>query len=143
MTYTPSETERSVAAGIQLASIFLFFVPALVILQSRWRRSPYVLLWAKANLIWSLFLIVPMATLVLLELLVGADDVYVVVWCAHTMMVIVCAFASMFNRPVGYFIISRRYCREEMARVFGAAVAPPEPESTPNRASGASGPRPR
>jgi hypothetical protein len=46
------------------------------------------------------------------------------VWCAHTMMVIVCAFASMFNRPIGYFIITRRYCSAEMAGVFGAALAP-------------------
>jgi hypothetical protein len=124
MTYTPSETERSLAAGIQLASIVFFFVPAAVILQTRWRKSPYILLWAKANLIWSLFLLVPLATLLLLKLLVNAADVYVGVWCAHAMMVIVCAFASAFNRPLGYFLITRRYCREEMAGVFGAALAP-------------------
>ncbi|MND04091.1 hypothetical protein D3C83_242150 [compost metagenome] len=40
------------------------------------------------------------------------------------MMVVVCAFASMFNRPIGYFIITRRYCQAEMAGVFGAALAP-------------------
>lgn len=123
MTYTPSESERSMAAVIQLLSIGLFFVPGLIALQSRWKESPYIQLWAKANLIWSLFLLIPMATLVLLDLLVGANDVYVVVWAAHGMMVIVCAFASMFNRPIGYFVITRRYCRAEMAGVFGAALA--------------------
>ena len=112
MTYTPSESERSMAAVVQLLSIGLFFVPALVILQTRWKESPYIQLWAKANLIWSLFLLVPGVTLVLLDLLVGANDVYVVVWAAHAMMVVVCAFASMFNRPIGYFIITKRYCRQ-------------------------------
>lgn len=124
MTYTPSESERSIAAGVQLASIFFFFVPALIALRTRWRKSPYVLLWAKANLIWSLFLVVPAVTLYVLKKVVGAADVYVVVWCAHTMMVIVCAFASMFNRPIGYFIITNRYCRNEMSDVFGAAMDP-------------------
>jgi len=124
MTYTPSETERSLAAAIQLMSTVLFFIPAAIILRTRWRKSPYILLWAKANLIWSLFMLVPAATLLLLDLLVGANEVYVVVWCAHVMMVVVCAFASMFNRPIGYFIITRRYCQAEMAGVFGAALAP-------------------
>ncbi len=125
MTYTPSETEKSLAAALQLASLVLFFIPALVIRQTRWQRSPYIRLWAKANLLWSLFLVVPTATLYILGWLVGAADVFVVTWAAHAMMVIVCAFASMFNRPIGYFIITNRYCRGEMADVFGAAVLPP------------------
>ena len=133
MTYTPSENERSVAAGVQLASIVLFFVPALVILQSRWRKSPYIQLWAKANLIWSLFLAVPIVTLLVLQWLVGANGVYFGVWAAHMMMVIVCAFASMFNRPIGYFIITRRYCRDEMARVYGAALVSDTDYATSNR----------
>ncbi|MCB9849966.1 MAG: hypothetical protein H6817_04605 [Phycisphaerales bacterium] len=124
MTYTPSESERSVAAAVQVLSVGLFFIPALVILQTRWKESPYIQLWAKANLIWSLFLVVPLVTLVLLRLLVDAGDVYFVVWSAHMMMVVVCAFASMFNRPIGYFIITKRYCRAEMAGVFGAAMVP-------------------
>jgi len=135
MTYTPSESERSFAATIQLLSIGLFFIPSMIALQSRWRESPYIQLWAKANMIWSLFLIVPILTLVLLDLLVGAKDVYVVVWSAHMMMVVVCAFASMFNRPIGYFIITRRYCRAEMAGVFGAAMVPDYPKSEETQAS--------
>lgn len=122
MTYTPSESERSVAGAVQLASVVLFFLPALVVLQTRWRKSPYIQLWARANLIWSLFLTVPFATLFLLDKLVMQNPVYFVVWSAHMMMVIVCAFASMFNRPIGYFIITQHYCRDEMARVYGAAL---------------------
>ncbi|HRX87615.1 MAG TPA: hypothetical protein P5572_21520 [Phycisphaerae bacterium] len=128
MTYTPSESERSVAAGVQLASILLFFLPALWILQTRWRKSPYIQLWARANLIWSLFLVVPAAALFALNLLEVAGRVYMVVWCAHFMMAVVCAFASMFNRPIGYFIITRRYCRDELARVYGAAFAADGPQ---------------
>jgi glucan phosphoethanolaminetransferase (alkaline phosphatase superfamily) len=135
MTYTPSESERSLAATIQLLSIFFFFVPSLIIMQTRWRESPYIQLWAKANLIWSLFLIVPIFTLILLDLLVGAKDVYVVVWSAHMMMVVVCAFASMFNRPIGYFVITRRYCRDEMAGVFGSAMVSDLKDSEEARAS--------
>jgi hypothetical protein len=125
MTYTPSETEKSLAALIQLLSLVLFFIPSLIILQTRWRRSPYIRLWAKANMLWSLFLVVPTVTLYMLELLVGGNDVFVVTWSAHVMMVIVCAFASMFNRPIGYFVITNRYCGREMADVYGAAVRRP------------------
>ena len=67
--------------------------------------------------------LVPFATLFLLDTLVLVKNpVYFVVWSAHMMMVIVCAFASMFNRPIGYFIITQHYCRDEMARVYGAAM---------------------
>ena len=124
MTYTPSDSEKSLATFLQVASIFLFFVPGMIIRRTRHWRSPYIRFWTKANMIWSIFTFVPFFVFLLLDILINLDAPVVVIWCIHALMTIMCSFASMFNRPLGYFMITNRYCVREMAGVYGAAVAP-------------------
>ena len=124
MTYTPSESEKNCATVLQAFSIFLFFLPGLIVRRTHWWKSPYIRFWAKANLIWSVFLFIPIMFFFLLDFLVNTNGVFIVVWSIHAIMVIMCSFAAMFNRPVGYFIITNRYCLREMADVYGAAMPP-------------------
>ncbi len=124
MTYVPSDTERLQTAFIQLASLFFYFVPGLIVRRSKLWISPYVRFWIKGNTIWSLALFAPVAFLLILGLIVDMRGPIVVAWAVHAIMTIMCAFASMFNRPVGYFIVSNQCCMTEMAEIYGAALSP-------------------
>ncbi len=124
MTYTPSEAEKTCATFVQVASVILFFIPGLIIRSTRYGRSPYVRYWAKANVVWSLYTFVVFAIFVALHIVAGIPSPAVVVWCAHAMMTIMGAFAAMFNRPVGYFLIAEKFCLKEMSAVYGAALPP-------------------
>ena len=126
MTYNPSEAEKSCATFLQAASVFLFFIPALCIRATKWGRSPYVRFWAKANMIWSLYMFIIVMLFVILQIITGVTTFVVVVWCTHALMTIMGAFAAMFNRPLGYFLITDRFCGKEMAAVYGAAMSAPE-----------------
>ena len=124
MTYTPSESERIQTTIIQLASLFLYFVPGMIARRTKLWISPYVRFWIKGNTIWSLVLFVPVALLLVLGLMVNMKGPIVVAWAVHAIMTIMCAFASMFNRPIGYFIVSNQCCMTEMAEIYGAAMSP-------------------
>lgn len=124
MTYTPSESERIQTTIIQLASLFLYFIPGMIARRTKLWFSPYVRFWIKGNTIWSLALFVPVAILLVLSLVVNMKGPIVVAWAVHAIMTIMCAFASMFNRPVGYFIVSNQCCMNEMAEIYGAAMSP-------------------
>jgi hypothetical protein len=113
---------------VQAASVFLFFIPGLVIRTTKWGRSPYVRYWAKVNLIWSLYSFVFFALFAVLHYVAAVKSPMVVVWCAHALMTIMGAFAAMFNRPVGYFVIAERFCLKEMAAVYGSLVGPESEE---------------
>jgi hypothetical protein len=128
MTYTPSEGEKTCATFLQAASVFLFFVPALFIRWTHWGKSPYVRFWAKANLIWSLYLFIIVAMFFILQVVTGVSALFVVIWCAHALMTIMGAFAAMFNRPLGYFLVTDWFCSKEMSAVYGAAMAAPPKE---------------
>lgn len=127
MTYTPNDAEKNTATAIQLASVFLFFLPGLLVRYTKWWRSPYIRLWGKASMIWSTFVLIPIVMFAILSFMVHVGPLCVVVWCIHAIMAIICAFASMFNRPLGYFMITTRFCMKEMSGVYGAAVSSPHP----------------
>ncbi len=82
-------------------------------------QSAYVRFWVKGNTIWSLIMFVPVAILFVLGFAFNARAPLVVVWSVHAMMCIMCAFASMFNRPVGYFIVTNYFCAPEMGEAYG------------------------
>lgn len=123
MTYVPSDTERIQTAFIQLASLFFYFLPGMITRRTKLWFSPYVRFWIKGNTIWSLALFAPVALLLILGLMVNLKGPIVVAWAVHAIMTIMCAFASMFNRPVGYFIVSNQCCMPEMAEIYGAAMS--------------------
>ena len=134
MRYTPSERERNCATAVQAASVLLFFIPGLIVGRTRWGRSPYVRFWAKVNTIWSIYLFIIAATLCVIGVLVDDQTLFVVVWSIHAVMVILGAFASMFNRPMNYFFVAERFCFKEMAEVYGAALDAEEAASATDEA---------
>ncbi len=124
MTYAPSEREKIQTTLIQLASLFFYFIPGMIARRTNMWLSPYVRFWVKGNTIWSIVLFAPVAILLVLGLVVNMKGPIVVAWAVHAIMTIMCAFASMFNRPVGYFIVSNQCCMPEMAEIYGAAMGP-------------------
>jgi hypothetical protein len=123
MTYNPTDAERNCAAGVQIASALLFFVPGLIIRHTRWGRSPYIRLWAKANAVWSTYTILLTVIMYGCGVLLNTQALALAVWLIHAVMVILAAFASMFNRPVGYATVVDKHCSREMTAVYGAATA--------------------
>ncbi len=123
MTYVPSDSERLQTSIIQLLSIVFYFLPGVVTYRSKMWNSPYVRFWIKGNTIWSSILFVPFAVLCALSFSFDLRGPIVVAWSVHAIMTIMCACASMFNRPVGYFIVTNRCCLPEMSQVYGAVFS--------------------
>jgi hypothetical protein len=81
--------------------------------------SPYVRYWVKANLIWSIIVTVLLVGLAALWVFAGMWTPFGLVVIVHILMCVMGAFAASFNYPFGYLFVSRHFCEDEMAAVYG------------------------
>jgi len=125
MTYSPSESEKRAAAGVQaLAGVFFFIAPLIGYTKRPYRSSPYLRYWSKACLIWSIVTTVFMVTGTVVGLILEIPPPAAAIFVVHLVFCIVGALSSYFNTPFKYWIIADRFCEQEFDSVYGQMRAP-------------------
>jgi Domain of unknown function (DUF4870) len=120
MTYSPTVRERTYAAVTQAAAAIFLFVPCMIaIASSSGKTSPYVRYWARVCNFWCLSWTIVAVASVALSITTGLAGPIVVLATVHFMFCITGAVSAYFNTPFQYWFVARKFCVNDLIRIFG------------------------